>query len=134
MSEQQQLSSSSESHTDHPTPNVDVGEWAQDAESDEEDRLLVLEHTDVPCSEAVIHETPPADDDITVATYNVDNGYSASEPTSHIAYRDSLIAEDGAFDEKSPSSVLHDYRNDSLPESIGIYSFPRSRLHEVADE
>ena len=123
---------------DPPAPLVEQGEWARDVERDDSTPVLVLAHTLKPCDEEVIHETPPADDDITVATYNAKLGYSPTEPVSCGVYRNSL---DDAYGGRNGWSVeqvmaaakvevLPDEKAEALPD-VRIYSFPRTRLREA---
>lgn len=128
MSEQDTLPNSQEERKQDPSPLVAEGEWAQDAEQEDENLVLVLEHTDERCDQVVVDETPPADDDITVAMYNREYDYPPGEPVTCGVYRKALVDEFG--DEWIDEDVLQAYTNDVLPDSVQVYSFPRTRLKE----
>lgn len=114
--------------TRNPAPLVEEGEWAWDAEQEDSNLVLVLEHTNIRSNQEVVDETPPADDDITVATYNKNYEYPPSEPVSYGVYRDTLADEFG--DEWTVEDVLRAYANGVLSNNVKIYSHPRTRLQE----
>lgn len=130
MSEQQALGAFER----RAAPSVDgesgvpAGAWATDIERPDSDPLLVVETTDVRADAAVIDETPPADDDITVATYNSANGYAPSEPVTRGVYLDAVIE---AFGEPGADWEVDDIvaaAADGFEADLTVYSFPRSRL------
>lgn len=100
-------------------PGVTVGDWARDADSDDDGRLLVIREASAPADEVLI-------DGRTVAEYNPE--YPPSARVLGCVYESAL--EDHLDGWRS----VDDVRDAVAVDAIASYSFPAPRLRAVEDD
>ncbi|MDG5758848.1 hypothetical protein QA600_05785 [Natronococcus sp. A-GB1] len=108
--------------------SLETGDLAVDDESDSSDYLVFLGAIGVPANEYVIWETPPDDNDITIATRN--RAYGEDEEVVEAAYLEDVKRSLADWD----INEIVEWHDEGELEDHGVrvYGFPESRLSSAS--